>query len=94
MGRKIKMRVHHEPGDHLEFVMDIATSKTDQAIVSVVMNGLKKLKVTMATLLESREEAELPETLMFCGAVEYMDLSLSGYPLPDPQWQGDAAKGG
>lgn len=86
IGRKVKMHTFFEPDDHLEFVMDISTSKAEQVAVSLVMKTLRGLQVSIATLLEARQEDELPETLMFCGAVKYMDLSKCGFPQVDPEW--------
>lgn len=92
MGRKVNITPHHEPGDHFEFVMDIATSKTDQTIVSVVMSQMKRLRISLALMIESREYDELPESLIHCCHGEYMDPSLMGYPCTDPDWQGDHVK--
>ncbi len=39
------------------------------------MKALKGLQVSITTLLEARHEDELPETLMFCGAVEYAGIA-------------------
>lgn len=83
IGRKVKMHTFHEAEDHLEIVIDISTGKAEQMAVSMVMRALKSLKVSIATLLEGRSQDELPETLMFCGAVKYMDLSNCGYPRAD-----------
>merc|ERR1711924_61797 len=80
IGRKVKMNSFYEPDDHLEIVIDISTGKAEQMAVGVVMKALKSLQVSIATLLEGRTEDELPETLLFCGAVKYMDLALSGFP--------------
>jgi hypothetical protein len=85
IGRKVLMNTFYEPGDHVEFVMDINTSRAEQMAVSIVMKALKGLQVSLSTLLEARHQDELPETLLFCGAVKYMDLSKSGAPEVDPE---------
>mmetsp|Transcript_59982 Transcript_59982/g.106377 ORF Transcript_59982/g.106377 Transcript_59982/m.106377 type:complete len:689 (-) Transcript_59982:184-2250(-) len=88
IGRKVKINTFHEPGDHVEFVIDIASGRAEQYAVSIVMKALRALQVSIGLLLESRQEDELPETMMWCGGVKYMDLSRFGYPEEDKNEKG------
>lgn len=76
IGRKVKMQSYHEEGDHLEVVMDIASSKVEQRAVGLVYGAARAVQITIACLIEAREENELPETLLICPSFKSVNPDL------------------
>jgi hypothetical protein len=83
IARKLKTYTHYEPGDHLEFVINVASSKSDEYIVGIVLKALAYLKMSVAALIEGRSEDELPETLLLCAQFEFVDISRVVIPCTD-----------
>lgn len=82
IGKKVRMETFHEPGQHLEIVFDVSSGKAEQYATGIVCGSLKRLQLAFSALIEAREEAELPESLLISATCLNLDPSRLLSPLP------------
>lgn len=75
IGRKVKMSTHYEPGDHIEVVVDVSSGRAEKTATGIVLRGLNGLQLHVASMIEARNDDELPESLLFAFAVTFLDPS-------------------
>lgn len=75
IGRRVTMNTFYVPGDHLEIVIDPTSTKAEHLATSVVMRSVSGLVVNMGSLIESRQEDELPESFLTCVMVRNLNPS-------------------
>jgi hypothetical protein len=75
VGRQLKFDVQHEQGDYLEISIDVSSGKAEQMATAMVMKALSHLQMDVAVVIEGKEEAELPETVLVCASMSNLDTS-------------------
>jgi hypothetical protein len=82
IGKKVRMDTHVEPGQHLEIVFDVSSGKAEQYATGIVCGSLKRVQLAFSALVEARDEAELPESLLISATALNLDPALLLSPLP------------
>lgn len=85
IGRKVKTAVHHKPDDYLEITLDVASNAAEQYAVGMVMGATKSLAFSLASMIEGRQEDELPECLLTCPLASFADTARFQVPVSGTQ---------
>jgi len=83
IGRQVKMECRHDPGRHLEVMVDVSSGSTEQVLTGMVMRAMKSLQPVLAVLIEARQEDELPEGVLLCPTLRNLDTSRLQTPVPE-----------
>jgi len=75
IGRRLKTTTHYVPDKCLEIVFDVSSGKSEAIATGIVMRGLKSVQLASATVLEAREEDELPESVLLCFKVSNVNTA-------------------
>eukprot|EP00927_Polykrikos_kofoidii_P006598 TRINITY_DN12670_c0_g1_i2.p1 TRINITY_DN12670_c0_g1~~TRINITY_DN12670_c0_g1_i2.p1 ORF type:complete len:649 (-),score=112.04 TRINITY_DN12670_c0_g1_i2:268-2214(-) len=75
VGKQIKMKSFHSPGEYLELSFDVASGRAEQMAVSLVMRAMSSIQLAMLVLVEGRREDELPEAPLLCASLRGCDVT-------------------
>lgn len=81
IGSKLKLDTEHEPGSHLELVMDVSTGgSSERRLTGMVCKLLKSLELVYSCMIEGQTEDQLPEALLFSTRILHLDPSRVVHP--------------
>jgi hypothetical protein len=83
-GRSGLRQQYHSGPLYFEVAMDTSTSAVANRAIAIAKPISKSIVVDLAFLIEGKEEHELPELLLGCGRISFIDLSDKAVPLLVP----------
>jgi len=81
IGRKIRTSTCYVPQQSLEIMFDVSSGDAEKRATSIVLNAAKHVDLSFAFFLESREQSELPETMLVCAMMASLDTSQLYAPM-------------